>query len=157
MKPLQRKHLTALIQGDLDAAATLRPQFGVHDRNGANELLRAATAVCLEYRFGPGAGLGGSPVDRDDLAAFMTEVREAGRGSVPVIDYLAIEAVVRSLYGEPHLFEPLDAQQRSQALYAALRHQVTRHQWIGANPDHTIERAKQLMTTWILGIPGPAA
>jgi hypothetical protein len=84
---LQREHVVALLTGDLEAAARLRPRLGRDGQTSATEFLRAATAVCLEYRFGPGAGLGAGPVDYDELAAFMAEVRLAGRASEPPPDY----------------------------------------------------------------------
>jgi hypothetical protein len=155
MRPyeLQLEHLVALLTGDLDAAARVRPRLGRDGQSSATEFLRAATAVCLEYRFGPGAGLGAGPIDYDDLAAFMAEVRHAGRASEPPPDYLAVEAVIRSLYGEPHLIEPLERRQRSQALYTALQHQVRRHPWLAANAAWVAERAKQTWTIWLLGHP----
>ncbi|KPC67382.1 hypothetical protein ADL26_20870, partial [Thermoactinomyces vulgaris] len=91
-------------------------------REVAVEYLRAATAVALEYRFGPGAGMGAGPVDHDELTAFMSEVRAAALGTEPPPDFLAVEAIVRALYGEPHLLEPLSSEQRSQASFTALRH-----------------------------------
>lgn len=155
MKPydLQRKHLSALLTGDLDAASRLRARLGRDGEASATEFLRAATAVSLEYRFGPGAGIGAGPVDYDELAAFMAELRFAGRTSEPPPDYLAVEAVVRSLYGEPHLIDPLEGRQRSRALYTALRHQTLRHPWLAANPEWVAERAKQTMMIWLLGRP----
>lgn len=151
MKPadLQRKHLTALITGDLAEAAELRKQFRADSHTFALDFMRAAAAVCLEYRFGPGAGIGASPVDFDELAAFMAEIRSVGAGTEPKPDYLAIEAVVRSLYGEQHLYEALDSHQRSQAIYTALHHQIQRYKWIRAEPVHTIERARWLTILWM--------
>jgi hypothetical protein len=153
MKPdeLHHRHLSALITGDLDTAASLRVRFGPRDHRTAVELLRAAVAVCLECRLGPGAGLGAGPVDHDALAVLMEEIRRAGAGAEPPPDYLAIEAAVRSLYGEPHLLEPLSDQQRGPALYALLSTQVGRYPWLRANPGHVVDRAKAVMTTWILG------
>jgi len=155
MKPedLHRDHVSALVAGDLETAATIRRQFSANDRSFAVDYLRGTTAICLEYRFGPGAGLGAGPVDHDELASFMTEVRETTRGAEPPPDYLAIEAVVRSLYGEPHLLEPLTDHQRSQALYSVLLLQTRRFPWLATNLDHTFGRAKLLITTWILGRP----
>ncbi len=152
MKPeaLHREHLTALLKGDLEGAARLRKQFGPRDHVGSAEFLRAAVAVCVEFRFGPGAGLGAGPVDFERLAAFMTELRRAGRGVEPPPDYLAVEAVIRSLYGEPHLIEPLGEQQRSQAHFTALEFELRRHAWLKANPEHLVERARQRMTAWLL-------
>ncbi|MQM28380.1 hypothetical protein [Glycomyces albidus] len=153
MKPeeLHHRHLSALVTGDLDAAASLRGRFSPGDHRTAVELLRAAVAVCLECRLGPGAGLGAGPVDHDALAALMDEIRRAGAGTEPPPDYLAIEAAVRSLYGEPHLLEPLSDQQRGPVLYALLSSQVARSPWLRANPDRVVERAKAVMTVWLLG------
>jgi hypothetical protein len=155
MRPhdLQRDHLVAIITGDLDRAARLRPRLGRDGRQSATDFLRAATAVCLEYRFGPGAGIGAGPIDYCELAAFMSEVRQAGRASDPPPDYLAVEAVVRSFYGEPHLIEPLEPRQHSQALYTALQHQVRRHPWLAARAEWVVERAKQTNLIWLLGLP----
>lgn len=155
MKPeeLHRDHISALVAGDLEAAAAIHRQFSASDRSFAVDYLRGTTAVCLEYRFGPGAGLGAGPVDQDELAAFMTEVRETTRGAEPPPDYLAVEAVVRSLYGEPHLLDPLTDHQRSQALYSVLLLQTMRFPWLADNLHHTFDRAKHLMTTWLLGSP----
>jgi hypothetical protein len=150
---LQRDHLVAILTGDLEGAARLRPRLGRDGEHAATELLRAATAVSLEYRFGPGAGIGASPIDFDELALFMAEVRHGGRASEPPPDYLAVEAVVRSFYGEPHLIEPLERRQRSQALFTALQHQVHRHPWLAAHAAWVAERAKQTMTIWLLGRP----
>jgi hypothetical protein len=156
MKPeeLQRKHLAALIAGSPEEAAKVRQWFGPPDRTTAGQYLRAAVAVCLEYRFGPGAGLGAGPVDHDALTAFMAETRGSGHGTEPPPDHLAIESAVRSLYGEPHLLEPLGEHQRASAHYAVLRKQVEAHPWLGDNPGRLIDRAKAIMTTWILGHPG---
>jgi hypothetical protein len=155
MKPydLQRQHLAALITGDLEASARLRERIGPRGDDTAADFLRAATAVSLEYRFGPGAGLGAGPIDYDELAEFMAELRRAGQGTEPPPNYLAVEAVVRSLYGEPHLIESLERQRRSQALYTALRHQVHRYPWLAANAEWVVERAKQTAVIWLLGRP----
>jgi hypothetical protein len=144
-------HLAALIQGDPCAAARHPQWFGPHDHKTAIELLRATAAVCLEPRFGPGAGLGAGPVDYDELPVFMAEIRRAGLGAEPPPDFLAVEAVVRSLYGEPHLLEPLTPQAKSAALYTIVQHQARAHQWLTANTDTVIDRAKTVMTTWLIG------
>ncbi|GAA1662768.1 hypothetical protein GCM10009830_05080 [Glycomyces endophyticus] len=151
LQPLHHDHLAALITGDLDRAARLRERFRAHDHGIAVDLLRAAAAVCLEHRFGPGAGLGAGPVDHDVLTDFMGEVRAAHRCTEPPPDYLAVEAVIRSLYGEPHLLEALDVHPRSQALYTVLCRQTSRHPWLAANPDRTIARARELAVVWLLG------
>jgi hypothetical protein len=155
MKPydLQREHLAALLTGDLEGAARIRPRLGRDGETNAAEFLRAATAISLEYRFGPGAGLGAGPIDFDELAAFMAELRYAARTMEPPPDYLAVEAVVRSLYGEPHLIEPLELRQRSQALYTALQHQVRRHRWLATHAEWVAERAKQTWMIWLLNRP----
>lgn len=150
---LHRAHLTALVTGEVATAANLRQRFGVRDHAVAADHLRAATAVVLEYRFGPGAGLGAGPIDYARLAIFMTELREAGRGTVPPPDHLAVEAVTRALYGEPHLTEPLAEQRRSQAHYTALTHELAQHNWLMANPDHLVYYARKRMTTWLTGYP----
>jgi hypothetical protein len=153
VKPAEyhRAHLVALIHGDLGAAGKHRLWFGPHDHNTAVELLRAAAAVCLEPRFGPGAGLGAGPVDFDELPVFMAEVRRSGLGSEPPPDFLAVEAAVRSLYGEPHLLEPLTPQAKSAALFAIVQHQTRAHRWFATNADRLIDRAKALGTIWLLG------
>jgi hypothetical protein len=145
-----RAHLAALIQGDPDAAAKHRQWFGPHDHDTAIDLLRAAAAVCLEPRFGPGAGLGAGPVDYDELPVFMAEIRHAGLGAEPPPDFLAVEAAVRSLYGEPHLLEPLTPQAKSTALYTIVQHQTRAHRWLATHTDTVIDRAKAIMTTWLL-------
>ncbi|WP_205325854.1 hypothetical protein [Glycomyces sp. YM15] len=150
---LHRTHLTALVTGEVDTAARLRHQFQAKDHGIAAEHLRAAVAVVLEYRFGPGAGLGAGLIDYNRLGEFMTELRQAGRGTVPPPDHLAVEAVTRALYGEPHLAEPLSEQRRSQAHYSALAHELARHPWLKANPEHLVHYARKRMTTWILGRP----
>ncbi|GAA2138895.1 hypothetical protein [Glycomyces algeriensis] len=150
---LHRRHLAALITGDHEAAANLRQRLGRNGDDAAADLLCAATAISLEYRFGPGAGLGAGPIDFDELTEFLTELRRAGHGTEPPLDYLAIEAVVRALYGEPHLTEPLEPQKKSQALYAALQHQVERHPWLAENADWVVERAKQTALIWLVGRP----
>jgi hypothetical protein len=72
----QRENLAALLKGDIEKAAELRAHLVKPEaRELAAEYLRAATAVALEYRFGPGAGMGAGPVDYDELTAFMGEVR----------------------------------------------------------------------------------
>lgn len=148
---LHRSHMTALIAGDLNQAADLRRRFGPRDTTTAANLLRATVAVCLESRLGPGAGLGAGPINFDELAAFMRQIRATGFGVEPPLDFLAVEAVVRSLYGEDHLTEPLSAQAKSTALYTVMRHQVRAHRWLGANPGIVIDRAQAVMTTWLLG------
>jgi hypothetical protein len=150
---LHRTHLTALVTGELDTAAKLRQQFHAKDHGIAAEHLRAAVAVVLEYRFGPGAGLGAGPIDYGRLGAFMTELRQAGREIVPPPDHLAVEAVTRALYGEPHLAEPLSEQRRSRAHYSAMAYELGRHDWLRANPEHVVYYARKRMTTWILGRP----
>ncbi|MBO3734691.1 hypothetical protein [Glycomyces niveus] len=150
---LHRAHLTALVTGEIATAANLRQRFQVRDHAFAADLLRAATAVVLEFRFGPGAGLGAGPIDYIRLGAFMTEMRQAGRSTVPPPDHLAVEAVTRALYGEPHLAEPLTEQRQSQAHYTALIHELSQHHWLKANPDHLVFHARKRMTVWILGRP----
>jgi hypothetical protein len=146
-----RAHLAALIQGDPATAAKYRQWFKPYDHSTAIELMRATAAVCLEPRFGPGAGLGAGPVDFDELPVFMAEIRRAGLGLEPPPDFLAVEAAVRSLYGEPHLLEPLTPQAKSAALYTIVQHQTRAHNWLKANTGTVIDRAKAVMTTWLLG------
>ncbi|MFG3342352.1 hypothetical protein [Glycomyces sp. NPDC048151] len=150
LDPLHHNHLTALLTGDLDAAARLRQQFRADDHGTATELLRAATAVTLEYRFGPGAGLGASPIHHGRLAAFMSELRLAGRATLPPPDYLAVESVARALYGEPHLVQPLSDQRRTRAMYAVVDHELARYAWLRQHSGHLVDQARQRMTTWIL-------
>ncbi|MEU6860350.1 hypothetical protein AB0B28_15950 [Glycomyces sp. NPDC046736] len=151
----QREHLTYLITGDLTAAADLREQFADHSRTSAAEHVRAAAAVCLEFRFGPGAGRGAGAIDRDELAAFMSEIRQSNHDIKPSLDLLAVEAAVRSLYGEPHLVESpgidVFGDAFASAFYTALRHQVRAHPWLAANPGYVVDRARQLMMFWLLG------
>ena len=153
MKPelLHRNHAKALIAEDLTLAASLRAEFGPYGDRSALEHLRATVAVCLECRFGPGAGLGADRIDRDALAAFMVEIRQATRTVDPPVDFLAVEGLVRSFYGEPHLADPLSSAQRSAALYALLQHQVAAHPWIATHADTVVDRARQVMMTWIIG------
>jgi hypothetical protein len=99
----------------------------------------------------PGAGLGAGPVDHDEFTAFMTEMRRDGQVIEPPLDHLAIESAVRSLYGEPHLLEPLGDHQQTSAHYALLRKQIDAHPWLAANPGYVIDRAKAIMTAWTLG------
>lgn len=148
---LHRKHLTALIAGSLEEAEKVRERFKPLDRKTAVRHLRAAVAASLEFRFGPGAGLGARPVDHDEFTAFMAELRRDGDGIEPPLDHLAIESAVRSLYGEPHLLEPLGERRQNSAHYAVLRKQVDDYPWLRANPGHLIDRAKAIMTAWILG------
>lgn len=148
---LHRKHLTALIAGSPEDAAQVRERFRPLDHTTAAQYLRAAVAASLEYRFGPGAGLGAGPVDHDEFTAFMAELRHDGHAVEPPPDHLAIESAVRSLYGEPHLLEPLSEHQQTGAHYALLCKQTGDHPWLRANPGHLIDRAKAIMTTWILG------
>ncbi|MDN3241843.1 hypothetical protein [Glycomyces tritici] len=150
---LHRTHLTALVTGKIDTAAKLRQQFQAKDHGIAAEHLLAAVAVVLEYRFGPGAGLGAGPIDYDRLGAFMTELRHACKSTMPPPDHLGVEAVIRALYGEPHLAAPLAEQRHSQALYTALAYELSRHHWLRANPEHLVHYARKRMTTWILGRP----
>lgn len=150
---LHRTHLTALVTGEVETAEKLRRQFQARDHGIAAEHLRAATAVTLEYRFGPGAGLGAGPIDYERLGAFMTELRRGGRGTVPPPDHLAVEAVTRALYGEPHLTDPLSEQRRNQALHTALAYELGRYAWLKTNPEHLVYYARKRMTTWILGRP----
>lgn len=148
---LHRKHLTALIAGSPEEAEKVRQWFKPLDHKTAARYLRAAVAASLEYRFGPGAGLGAGPVDHDEFTAFMAETRHDGQGIEPPLDHLAIESAVRSLYCEPHLIEPLSEHQQTSAHYAVLRKQIDAHPWLRANPGHVIDRAKGIMTTWNLG------
>jgi len=151
LEELHRKHLTALIAGKREDAERIRQWFEPLDHETAARYLRAAVAASLEYRFGPGAGLGAGPVDHDEITAFMAEMRRDGQGIEPPPDYLAIESAVRSLYGEPHLLEPLGDHQQTGAHCALLRKQIEAHPWLAANPAHLIDRAKAIMTTWIFG------
>lgn len=148
---LHRSHLTALIAGTAEDAERVRRWFGPADRDTAGRYLRAAVAACLEYRFGPGAGLGAGPVDHDEFTAYMAEIRRDRRGAEPPPDPLAIESALRSLYGEPHLLEPLSEHQRTAAHHALLRKQVEAHPWLGANPAHLVDRAEAIMTAWVPG------
>lgn len=146
---LQRNHMIALIRGDLAGAAGFRKRFGPGEGETAEAFLRATVAVCLEPRFGPGAGLGAGPIDFDALAAFMRQIRAAGLDRSPAPDFLAVEAVVRALYGEPHLTEPLTSQAKSAAMYMVLRHQVRAHRWLGSHADTVVDRARAVVETWI--------
>lgn len=153
MKPeaLQREHLTALITATPAEAERIRRGFDPTSRRTAALYLRAAVATCLEFRFGPGAGLGAGPVCADELAAFMSELRRTGRDTEPPPDYLAIESAVRALYGEPHLAEPLSDSERSRAHYTLLRKQIDAHPWLATNHDHLLNRAKDTAIIWLTG------
>ncbi|THV30213.1 hypothetical protein [Glycomyces paridis] len=153
MKPeeLHRRHLAALITGDAAETERVRRWFKPLDHATAAMYLRAAVAASLEYRFGPGAGLGAGPIDYDELAAFTAEIRRSSDTAEPPPDHLAIESVVRALYGEPHLLEPLAEHQRAATHHVLLRKQIEARPWLGANPGHLIDRAKTTMTAWVLG------
>lgn len=93
------------------------------------------------------------PVDQRAPGLACVGEKHAGRASEPPPDYLAVEAVVRSLYGEPHLIEPFERRQRTQAMYIALQHQVHRHPWLATHAAWVVERAKQTNVIWLLGRP----
>jgi hypothetical protein len=154
MKPaddLHREHLAALVTGDLETATNLRKRFDPHGDQTARHLLRAAVAACLETRFGPGAGRGASPADHDTLTAYMAELRAAGQdGSTPP-DYLDVEAAIRSLYGEQHLYDALSDTEASQALYALLADFTHRHPWLKTDTRYLYERSQQTVLYWACG------
>jgi hypothetical protein len=148
---LHREHLAALVTGDLEAAAKLRERFDRHGDQTARLLLRAAVAVCLETRFGPGAGCGAGPADHDTLTAYMSELRAAGHDSASPPDYLDVEAAIRSLYGEQHLFDALSDAEASQALYALLADFAYRHPWLKTDSRYLYERSQQIVLYWAGG------
>jgi hypothetical protein len=148
---LHREHLAALITGDLETAANLRKRFEKHGGQSARDLLRGAVAACLETRFGPGAGRGASPADHDTLTAYMAELRTAGQHSSPPPDYLDIEAVIRSLYGEEHLLSALTNTEASQALYTLLADFTHRHPWLKTDARYLYERSQQTNLYWLCG------
>jgi len=177
---LQRALIQAVAFGDTADEQHLRRQLRGIAHVGAADYLRATTLVCLAHRFGEPAPPGGAEADRvdppdrpafghlvhrglldrerpapaigdDELGRFMAELRAAGPLLRPPRNFLEVEAVIRGLYGEPHMLEEIGAKQQHEALAFLLRYLTDSIPEIRECFEAVIDQAQALQRFWIIG------
>lgn len=90
-------------------------------------------------------------IDDDELGRFMAELRAIGPGLCPPQNFLEVEAVIRGLYGEPHLIEEIGAKQQREALAFILRYLTESIPEIREGFETVIDRAQALQRHWLTG------
>ncbi|GAB3995917.1 hypothetical protein GCM10029992_14490 [Glycomyces albus] len=132
--------------GERELAAGFRERFDDSDTTTARLYLQAASIVALEHRFGDIEDTG---LDWDGLDRLMAEIRSGYRHAEPPMDFFAIEAYIRAVYGEEHLMDLLDSSQQAMCASLLLTWQVRHEPEFKANLDETITKAQKIIATWL--------
>ncbi|WP_199037821.1 hypothetical protein [Glycomyces salinus] len=143
---LHRFHITALARGEGERAAQFREQFDKSDATTARLYLQAASIVALAHRFGDIERTG---LDWDGLDRLMAEIRSGYRHAEPPMDFFAVEAYIRAVYGEEHLMELLDGGQQTACANLLLTWQVRHEPEFKTNLDEAITKAQNIIATWL--------
>ena len=81
----------------------------------------------------------------------MAELRACGPALRPPPNLLEVEAVIRGLYGEPHMAEEIGPKPHREALAFVLRYLTDACPEIREDFEAVIDRAQTLQRHWILG------
>lgn len=178
---LQRALIRAVAFGDTTNEQHLRQQLQGTAHMGAADHLHAAVLVCLAHRFGEPAppnprstghanrnhtSLGSAAIDHaangdeafnrsiiddNELGRLMAELRATGPGLCTPQNFLEVEAMIRGLYGEPHLIEEIGAKQQREALAFILRYLTESIPEIHEGFETVIDRAQALQRRRLIG------
>lgn len=149
MKPeqLHRSYVTAIALREHRRAGDLRQQFGKHDHKTAYYYVMATCMVALEHRFGD---IEETDLDHAELVRFLTELRTDFRHAEPPLDFLAIEALIRSIYGEDYLLEYLTGTEQDLCARILLFCQVDKTPRLREGLDDAITKAQKIIAIWLL-------
>lgn len=103
MASKQLEFLKAQALRDFDRADALDAQLTDAERGDYFLLSMALFAGALGHR------LGDDP-PRSDVDKFVNEMRHDYRDAEPKVNFLALEAMIRAVYGEDHLIDDLPAE-----------------------------------------------
>lgn len=102
----------------------------------------ALFASALEVR------LGETPT-REQIDAFVNEMRYDYRDATPKMNFLAVEALIRALYGEEELADDISAADQYRVQVSTIVKVVSQSAQMQAQLDDYLSNAETLATQWI--------
>lgn len=136
-----RELLKAQALRDTKAADLINEQLTDEERGYYHLMTMALFAGTLESR------LGESP-SRDEIEKFVSEMRYDYRNASPKMNFLAVEALVRALYGEEELIDDISAADQYRVQIAAIVKVVAQSDDLKQRLDDYLTDAETLATQW---------
>jgi hypothetical protein len=137
----QREFLKAQALRDFDAADELDAQLTDAERGEYYLLALALFAGALGHR------LGENPT-REEIDKFVAEMRYDYRNAEPKVNFVALEAMIRGVYGEDHLIDDLPAQDQYLVQIPTIIKIVAQSEEMRASLDDYLTDAEALASQW---------
>ena len=136
-----RRTVRAIALGDAVAAAELDSQIPDSDRADYFTFLFAVAAGAIDHYFE-------NDHSRDTIVRFVNELRHEFRKADPPIKPLAIEALIRAVFGEDHLSDDVSSADQALACYPIIRSITHRSEHMQDNVDKYLDDAELLAREW---------
>ncbi|MGH8792944.1 MAG: hypothetical protein ACRDXX_09890 [Stackebrandtia sp.] len=138
---LFRQVVKAMATGDRDRAIDLNKQVLDSDRRAYFIFVSAVFAGAVEHRF------------KDDrsheaVVRFVNEMRHDFRNAEPPIKPLAVEGLIRALFGEDHFLDDIDSEDQFLSQYAVIRKIVDQSDHMKERFDDYLADAETLARQW---------
>lgn len=137
----ERELLKAQALRDTKTADEINEQLTEDERENYFTMALALFAGAMGHR------LGDSP-SREEIDSFVNEMRHDYRDADPKLNFLALEALVRALYGEDHLIDDISAEDQYRAQLPAIVKVVHQSPEMQARLDDYLTDAETLATQW---------
>lgn len=133
--------LKALALGEVTGADHASDNFDEAERERYYVLTLALFAGAVGHR------LGGEP-ERSDVDAFVHELNLDYEDDDSQVNFLAVEAVVRAVFGEDHLIDDLSSRDQYLAQLPAIRKVVAQSDDLRDRLDDYLAEADSLASEW---------
>lgn len=133
--------IRAHVIGDVAAANAIDERIPGEERMELFGLLTAFFMVLLGLRLGEHA-------TREEIAAFLAEVRDEYAHVDPPVKLAAIEAAVRGVYGEEHLMGAVPVFDLIEAQFLVISKLALQAADVLPNLDHYLAEAGKLAERW---------
>ena len=136
-----KEFLKAQSLRDWDTADALDAQLNEDERREYHLLAMALFAGAVGDR------LGDDP-SRDEIDRFVNEMRHDYRNADPKVNFLALEAMIRGLYGEDHLIDDLPVKEQHLVLVPTIIKVVAQSDHMQQRLDDFLTDAETLAAHW---------
>jgi hypothetical protein len=141
MASKQRELLKAQALRDFEKADEIDSQLTDDERGVYYLQAMALFAGALGHR------LGEEPT-RDDIDKFVNEMRYDYRNADPGVNFLALEAMIRAIYGEEHLADDLSAKEQYLVQVPTIVKIVAQSEEMRSRLDDYLTDAETLAAEW---------
>lgn len=141
MDTLFRDTVKAMATGDTVTAGELTRRITPDDRDDYTLFVTAFFAVAIGHRFA-------ADRSRDAIDHFVSEMRRDYKRAEPPFTPLAMEGLIRGLFGEEHLLDEISPESRLRCQFMAIRKIVEQSPEMKSRIDDFLADAQLLSRAW---------